>query len=459
MQKTKKWLCIMLSLTLVMALIVGCGDKDENADANKKDDEIVDQDNNDKQDDDKQDDDKKDDDNEKDVTLKTSTMFGGTDPATEVYKKAIEDFMSENPHIKIEDESMTSEGDGYRTKVKTDFSSGNDPDVVFFYTAADAKGLIESGKVMDYETMWSKHPDLGSAVTEASKEAMREFDGKIYALPVTGFYEGLFVNKKMFEENDLDLPTDWDKLENAVKKLKEKGIVPIAAPVGQSHYLIEHFVLSAAGAEGHKDVFSNGVNPDWVEGFNNMKKLYDMNAFSADATGLEIEGAQNLFREKKAAMILEGSWFIGGCDEELQNDMTVIPMTPAPNGKMDPKSIIGGFSSGYYISKKGYDDPDKQEAIIKLVDYLLSEEMIEKMATANGGIPAARVSVPGLSPVAQDGHKMFAEASTLNMPIDSRLTPEAFNVIVKQGTPFIVTGKKTPEDVLEEVMKVQNPEQ
>ena len=388
--------------------------------------------------------------------LRIATMFGGTDPAAAVYEEAILSFQDANPSIEITDESMTSEGDGYRTKIKTDFSSGNDLDIVFFYTGADARYIIQAGKLMPYEEMWKDYPDLARDITEFSREAMREFDGKIYALPVTGFYEGLFLNQELFHKYQVELPTDWSKFENAIQKFHQAGIVPIAGPLAQSHYLIEHFILSAAGAQGHQDVFANGINPDWILGFQNLQKIYNMGGFSKDAATTDIEMAQDLFRREKAAMILEGSWLIGGCSEELQKKMTVLPMPPAPNGKMDPDTLVAGLSSGYSISTKAWQDPVKRKAAVKLVNTLLSSEVVLKMAAANGGVPAAEVSVSGLSPVAKDGYVMFARAKRRNMPIDSRLVPEAFNEIVKYGVPYIVTGEKTPEDVLEQVMRIQN---
>ena len=166
--------------------------------------------------------------------------------------------------------------------------------------------------------------------------------------------------------------------------------------------------------------------------------------------------AQNLSREEKAAMILEGSWLIGGCPRELQEKMTVMPMPVAPEGKMKENSLIAGLSSGYSISRKAYEDDAKRDAAVALVDYLLSRDIVLKVAAANGGVPAAEVSVSDLSPVAKDGYEMFARAEFLNMPIDSRLTPEAFNEIVKYGVPYIVTGERTPEDLLERVMNIQN---
>ena len=67
------------------------------------------------------------------VVLRTVSMFGGTDPSAADYQQLISNFMKENPHILITDESATAD-ETWKARVTTDFSSGNDPDVsILFY--------------------------------------------------------------------------------------------------------------------------------------------------------------------------------------------------------------------------------------------------------------------------------------------------------------------------------------
>lgn len=164
MKKLNRWLCICLTLMLVMGLFAGCV-KDRDIDTDAGDGAQIEEPNKDVADD-------SEDENEgpKEVVLKISTMFGGTDPVTETYKKALEDFMDQNPHINIEDESMTSEGDGYRTKVNTDYSLGNDPDIVFFYARADAEPIINARKVISYDVIWQEYSEVGAYITDGIKD-------------------------------------------------------------------------------------------------------------------------------------------------------------------------------------------------------------------------------------------------------------------------------------------------
>lgn len=390
------------------------------------------------------------------IELRIVTMFGGTDPATVTFESQLDAFMADHPNVTIKNESMTATGDEFRTKVKTDFSTGNEADINFFFTGADAAAIIEAGKVVPLDELQAAYPEVGSAISQGVLDSVKEADGKVYALPMTGFYEGLFVNKSLFEQYGVELPTTWENLTKAIETFKANGVVPFAGPLAQSHYMIEHFILASAGVSGHQDKLAGDVPTSWVDGLNNIKSFYEAGAFSEDALTMDIELAQNLFKQEKAAMILEGSWFIGGCDDALKAKMTVMPMPTATGGAKDPSDIIGGFSSGYYVSRSSFEDTAKRDTVIALLNYLTSADAIKAIATANGGTPSAAVTVEGLPQVAVDGHKMAASAKALSMPIDSRLTPEAFNYIVKEGVPFIAFGERTSEEVLAEVKSIQN---
>lgn len=444
----KKLLAVLLTMVLLSALFVGCG-KDEKV---TKDTSTTTTDTKEPTTTEPVEEVE----TEANVELRIVTMFGGTDPSTEVFGQQLEAFMVAHPNVTIKNESMTSVGDEYRTAVKTDFSTGNEADITFFYTGSDAKGIIESGAVVAIDEMQAAFPEAGKDISPAIIDAVKEFDGKSYAFPMTGFYEGLFVNKALFEQYNLELPTTWDNLLAAIDGLKANGITPFAGPIAQSHYLVEHFIYSQAGAEEYQSKLETGVPESWATGLTNIKDLYDKGAFSQDSLTMDIEMAQNLFKQEKAGMILEGSWFIGGCEDALREKMTVMAMPTAPTGKKDPSAIVAGFTSGYYVSKSSFNDASKQKAVMDLVTFLTSKESIAAIAKANGGTPSADVAVDGLAKIYLEGNAMAAKATNLCLPIDSRLVPEAFNYIIKEGTPFIAYGERTAMEVLDEVKKIQD---
>jgi len=382
--------------------------------------------------------------NEK-VVLRTVSMFGGTDPSAADYQQLIKDFTNANPHITINDESATSD-ETWKARVTTDFSSGNDPDVVFFFTGADAKQLIDANKVVSLEEIRKEYPDYAKNISEAAMGFMQEFDGKHYAVPVRGFYEGLFCNTDLFEKYNVELPTDWEKFETAIKKFKEAGIVPIAVSFSDvPHYWIEHLILAEGGYEDHKLNPKDTYPESWAKGLSYFKTLKDMGAFPVDVNAIKNDIITNMFYDKQAAMILDGSWIVGGIKDPQTT--TVLPVPPTPNGKKDPTDIIGGFSAGFYISRKAWDDPAKRDAAVKFVQHMTSNEAISMFAKV-AGAPAADVPAPGgLTPVMEAGIKLGGQAKHIDMPIDSRLNKEAWTYLVSMiGS--IADGQATPENVL-----------
>ncbi|WP_051541152.1 ABC transporter substrate-binding protein [Caldalkalibacillus mannanilyticus] len=321
------------------------------------------------------------------VELRIVTMFGGTDPVTSVLRDVLQEFENQNPGIKIINDSMTA-GDAFNTKVSTDFSSGNEPEIVFYFNGANATSFVEAGKVIPMEELLDADQEWKEGFHEAALEQMKEKDGKLYAIPVNGFYEGLIVNKAMFDEYGIALPTDWATYEKAISAFKEKGIIPIGQSLPESWYLIEHYLMAAGGPAGHQNPFDDS----WKKGLEVIQKHAEMGAFPIDANTIDDATAQHLFDTEQAAMMINGSWAVGGLSEEMQEKVVVLPIPAMEGSTGTGQDVIGGFSAGFYITTKAYESP-KKEAAIQLLKFLTSKENIQKYATANGGPPAAKVTV------------------------------------------------------------------
>ncbi len=390
---------------------------------------------------------------QKPVELRTVGMFGGTDPTGSEYQRFIKDFMSANPGVTIFDESATAD-ETWKALVATDFSCGNDPDVALYFTGPDAKQLIENKKVVSIEEIKSSYPDYIKDISDDAMGFMREYDGNHYAVPVRGFYEGLFCNKDLFDKYNLELPTDWVKFEAAIMRFKEVGIVPIAVSFSDvPHYWIEHLILAEGGIADHSINPKDTYPESWARALGYLKTLKDMGAFPVDVNATKNDIISNLFYNKQAAMTIDGSWNIGGIKSPATT--VVLPMPATPNGKKEPNDIIGGFSSGFYISTNAWNDPDKRDAAAKFVMYMTSKEAISAYAKT-GSTPAADVRRPdSLTEVMKSGLEMDGQAKKAKrviMPIDSRLSKEAWTYFVSMIGP-ISDGQATPEEVLAEVVR------
>ena len=373
------------------------------------------------------------------VTLKTVSTFAGTDAAAEDYAALLEAWEKETGNH-VEDASATSD-EAWKTGVLNDFAAGNEPDVLFYFAkTADSAPILD--KVVPISEINAAYPDLKLPENVNIAEA----DGVVYAIPVRAFWEGLFVNKDLFEQNGLELPTDWAKLEAAVKKFNEVGIIPIAVSFADvPHYITEFAIIASGTPDEHKarPAAISEVPDSWKEGMTLLNTLYDMGAFAKDASATTNEVSSQLFRDKKAAMQLDGSWFANGIAEGSWETTTVMPF-PTYAKDADPTAFIGGVSMGFYLSRKAWEDPAKRDAAVSLLAYLTTGDNAVRLGgfSFGGGLLA-------------DSYVMLNNAKVMLAPFQDEMTAEARSLWFSK-VPAIVDGTADPEAVWTEVMAL-NP--
>lgn len=394
----------------------------------------------------------------KKTTIKVVTMFGGTDPNVKTYNKIIKQFEKDHPDVKIEDNSATSTED-WKAQVAADFSVGNEPDVLQFFTDANGDAIYKAKQFVSVEEIQKKYPEYAADILPEALEAVtRKEDKKAYAVPTTGYYEGLFCNKDLFEQYNLELPTDWEKFTTAIRTFHENDVIPVSASLMEvPHYWIEHLILSEGGISEHKKNPTDKAPDSWVKGLDYFKTLRDMNAFPVDTDSIKDAAAGDYFKQGKSAMQLDGSWFANGLTGEdmvaNQDNVTILPVPTVPGGKKNESDIITGFSTGFHITKSAWDDSKKQKAAVEFVMANTSTDAIAEY-WQGAGTPAAACEVPeGLSALLNDGATLASQASGTDSAIDSRLKPEAWKTLTGEIS-AISSGKKTAEDVLKEVVKI-----
>ncbi|MCX7746615.1 MAG: extracellular solute-binding protein [Clostridia bacterium] len=382
-------------------------------------------------------------------TITALTYMTGSDSFTQEWRSAIEGFKKKNPGVKVIDESVPAPNDVFRTKIETDFAAGNEPDVAFGFTGWEAKPLVDSGNLFTWDeeikkdTAWSQH------FYKTALEAVKYPYAEQYTLPFLGYCEGVYYNKELFQKFNVKLPKNWNELLQAVEIFKKNGITPISVSFYEEpHYLIETFILSLGGREGHANPFDSS----WAPALNYIKELYEKGAFPKDALTIKSIAANQLFIDQKAAMLFQGSWqngaFEGYNDEDvnISDKVGIMPAPLLPNGKADPTDIIAGFGSGWFVSKPKNEAKDGLP--VRFVKYLTTPEIMKKFVTI-GGIPAIKCDIPEVSASRKSIIEMVMNANSINIPSDNMIESQAFKKIWK-SLPYIVTGKTTAEQVIKE---------
>lgn len=321
------------------------------------------------------------------VELNVITSFGGDDGNRKDYELAYKAWEAATGNTVLDGSATYDET--MKAKIMTQFETGAEPDVLYYYNGADANKLIEGGKVVSLEEIQAEYPDFGTNMKEdmLSSSCASPVDGKVYALPLIGYWEGLFVNTAVVEAAGATVPdanTTWDEFLDICQKIKDAGYAPIAASLAEiPHYWFEFTVYNhrpdAANATTHVAMPAakgDATEAVWAAGLNDMKDLYEKGYFLSNTLSCTDGDSFNEFMAGNAAFLIDGSWKIGGIQAQAESidDFTV---TYVP-GKENRKStdVIGGLSMGYYITRQAWENPEKREAVVSFVKVMTSDNVV-----------------------------------------------------------------------------------
>lgn len=326
-----------------------------------------------------------------DVSLNVVTTFGPNDGGHRAFVTLCDDF-EQATGASIDDGSADSTEE-WKRNVIASFDTGDEPDVLFFFTGADTDGLIKNNKLVPIDEIREKYPDYASNINLTILEGLSASDGKSYAVPIKGYWERLFVNTDIFEKLELPLPEDYSDLFALAPALVEAGFIPIAASLAEvPHYLFEAFLFNRTGPSNHHIVPSNpdDIPESWVTALEQFALMYDAGMFPEDGDAVTHADAFELFQSKKAAMIIDGDWSVAYVRDT--ENTAVINFPADADGPRASSDLISGFSMGFYITQKAWNDPGKRDAAARFVQFITSDASILRLNVSGAAMPIAGFS-------------------------------------------------------------------
>ncbi len=387
------------------------------------------------------------------------TSYGGDDGNRANYEKAYKAYETATGNT-VKDASGTS-NEEWKSKIMADFETGAEPDVLFYFNGVDANKLVQGGKVVSLDEIRKVYPDYASNMRDDLMVASPA-DNKVYSVPVNGYWEGLYVNKKVLKASGVEVPGanyTWDQFLKDCETIKAKGYTPIACSLQEvPHYWFEFTVFNHDTVVTHTKLpaaSSDATGKEWAAGLNDIKTLYSKGYFPKNTTTATDAETFQLMADDKAAFAIDGSWKIGWFQQNAKSiDDFTVTYVPGANQRKST-DIIGGLSMGYYITKKAWDDPAKQKACVDFVKAMTTDEVVSTFgATAvtalkNGTTApsdadslvkaalAMTKGATGIAPAAQDG---------LNQTARTALFADIKNV---------ATGKTTAEKAIDACLAIK----
>ena len=397
----------------------------------------------------------------KPASITVVTMYGGDDGNRKYFETAINDFQASTGHT-IVDQSGTS-NEEWKSKVLADFQTGAEPDVLFYFFGVDANPFVEAGRVVSVDEIRTVYPDYASNMKDELL-GISPIDGKPYAIPVDGYWESLFVNKKVLAACGVAVPGanyTWDQFLADCETIKANGYTPIACSLQQvPHYWFEFAVYNNLNNIEHHLNLPGSVNDvigkAWIAGLNDIKALYEAGYFPRNTLTATDDETCQLILEDKAAFLIDGNWKIGFFEDNAGDRLDDFTVAYVP-GKNNRKAtdIIGGLSSGYFITKKAWDNPAKRDACVKFVEFMTQDELVSLFAA--GGTSALKVATPvaEMSSLRTSAMQMSVGRTFATGATQDRMIQEARGDLFA-NIKNIATGSKTAESALDDCIKLQN---
>jgi raffinose/stachyose/melibiose transport system substrate-binding protein len=317
---------------------------------------------------------------------------------------------------------------------------------------------VEGGKVVPISDIRRLYPDYAGNMKD-SMMPVSTSNGRQYAVPVNGYWEGLFVNKRVLADCGIDIPGPdhtWEQFLLDCQVIKDKGYTPIAVSLMDvPHYWFEFCVFNQGSIATHASIpyrHDDPVGRTWRSGLLDIKELYDL-GFLPEDTNTVGDGEINFMMiNNEAAFMLDGSWKVGWFQANADNisDYTVT-YVPA-KGERRATDIVGGLSMGYYISKKAWDNPKKREAAVAFVSAMTTDEVVQAFAALsitalkNGTVPPTHADALEMAAI-----EMTTGCTGIVSAAQDLLHPEQRAVLFGH-IPGIVTGEIAPGQAITECL-------
>ena len=99
------------------------------------------------------------------VTLRVVTSFGSEDGNRRNFEAAVAAYEASTGNLVSDGSDVSSEE--WKARVLTDFETGSEPDVLFFFTNADAEPFVRAGKVVPLDEIRAEYPNYAKNMDDA----------------------------------------------------------------------------------------------------------------------------------------------------------------------------------------------------------------------------------------------------------------------------------------------------
>lgn len=263
------------------------------------------------------------------------------------------------------------------TQELTQALAGGTPPDLFYVDASKFAGLVKANALAAYGDQMPNKDDFYPNLLQSFTS-----DGKVYCVPKDFSTLALEINTDMWKKAGLteaDYPQTWDQLDAVAKKLTTGGVTGLV--FNDTLDRVDAFMRQAGGSLLNADGTAfTADSPQNLTGLQFVQKMAREGTLKFPKQ-VDTGWGGEAMGKNKAAMAIEGNWFVGGVKNDYPNlHYTVVPL---PKGS---QQATLSFTNCWGIAAKS----KNQAAAIDLVKYLTSTDQQIQFAKAFGVMPSVK---------------------------------------------------------------------
>ena len=294
--------------------------------------------------------------------------------STNLYEKYAPYIQEQLPDINVEFVVGNNDLDFYKFLKE----NGGLPDIITCcrFSLHDASPLKDS--LMDLSTT-----NAAGAVYDTYLNSFRNEDGSINWLPVCADAHGFVVNKDLFEQYDIPLPTDYESFVSACQAFEKVGIRGFSADYYYDYTCMETLQglsaseLSTVDGRKWRTTYSDPGNTKregldstvWLEAFERMEQFIQDTGLSRDDLDMYYDAVIDMFKSGKLAMYFGSSAGVKMFQDQ-GIDTTFLPFFQQ-NGE---KWLMTTPYFQVALNRDLTQDETRQKKAMEVLNTMLSEE-------------------------------------------------------------------------------------
>jgi len=365
------------------------------------------------------------------VTIQLWTQEGDADGGHQFVQKLSKAFMEKNPDVTIDVVSKDTEI--LREDYQTASLAGDAPELL--WTVNDHAGpFTKAGLIQPVDDLF----DL-SIYVESALEGV-QLDGKTWGVPVAnGNHLMLMYNKELISEP----PQNTDELIKIGKELTKGDQYALVWNQIEPFWLVPWL-----GGFGGKVFADDGVTPtlNTPEMVATLKFLYELK-FTDKIIPPEsdYDSASGLFKEGKAAMLINGDWSLGDYIQSMGEKFGTAPIPMVSATGMWPAP----YTSGKFLMISAGIPDEKLEVIMEIIDFFTNMDNQVDLIETLSRLPALKEALASEKiendPILKGSAAQMQKGTPMPAVVEMRCNWDA----MKPEMNAVLADQKTPEEAAE----------